>query len=333
MIEGIVAQTIGPAVQEIGAFGGMGVEPPESGFAATCRFEMHETGKWRPERLETEIFEPQTEVHIVELDRQMNFVEAAGCKKFRALHGKTGARHSRYFVNRAVAAEPAHSIRRETRVAMTGARAHADDDPGVLDAPIGVEQQAADCADARIACAGGKLFDPAGLGDFDVIIKENQYPALRRAGPEIAKTGEIKVARRVDPGHSRIAFGFGERCQRRPLRAAVVDEDDIERRVIGSLQNARDASAQQVRGVAGGHDDGDAWRFNHFRTRRGRRGAARTRLRFDQRTRNVQNVRTPQIAQDFPREVRFPDGIETRRKVAAGQKKPRQQQSPDIGAR
>ncbi len=140
MVERVIPQAMTPTAPEVCALLGMGLKSPECGFSAARRLEMDDPRERRPKSLKLQFFKPQTKIDIVELNRQMNSVEAAGGVEFGAFHGKTSARHRRCFMNDPVAAKPTELVGLGASVAMACGFAKAKNNSRVLNAPIPMEQ-------------------------------------------------------------------------------------------------------------------------------------------------------------------------------------------------
>lgn len=169
------------------------------------------------------------------------------------------------------------------------------------------------------------------LRDLDVIVQEHQHLTRGSRRPKITEPGEIEGSSYVDARHAGIAFHRGQSGESRRIRAAIIDDDKIECRVGGSLQQGRDAPTQHGGVITRRHDNRDTRRAGHFVTRRARQNERIPPLRLDERTRNVQNLFAAEIEQDFARKAGFLDCFGRRRNVAARKSKPSEQQPADIG--
>lgn len=107
MIEWVIAQPIRPAVSEIAALGGMDAKTPERGLSPARRFKMDGPREGCPDGLVAKLLEPQAQVDVIELDRQVNGVEAANGPELRPFDGEAGSGHGGNFMRDRVPFKPA----------------------------------------------------------------------------------------------------------------------------------------------------------------------------------------------------------------------------------
>jgi hypothetical protein len=234
----IVAQPIGPALAEVGALGRVRVETPKSRLAAACRFEMNDTRERRPKGREPEFLQPQAKVYVIELDREVNGVESANRYEFCPLNGKTRSGDRGCFVKDSITAEPARLPIAEPRIEMSRALAKPDDDSGVLNSPVRIKELAADRANLWVDGPFRKLAEPFWLDDFHVVIQENNDGAPPLCGTEIIQGREIERPRCTQQRDALVLGGRLQQAQSPLIDAAIVDDDEIELREPGFLQNA-----------------------------------------------------------------------------------------------
>ncbi len=134
-------------------------------------------------------------------------------------------------------------------------RPQAEDDSGVLQTAVGIEQLGAHRADIGLDRQGDHRLQPVRFDDHDVVVDEGEQPRVRPPGGGVVQRREVE--RRVD-GQDPHPRGRGqglEQLQRFRRSAAVVDHADLQRRVICLLQETHDTGLQQAWPIAG-RDDG-----------------------------------------------------------------------------
>ena len=333
MKERIVSQTVGPALAEVGALDRVLVETPKRRLAAACRFEMNDTREWRPQGGESEFIEPQAKVYVVVFHRETS-IKPAGGREFRPLYGKTRSGNRRCLVQDKIAAEPARLAIAAPGIEMPSALANPEDHTGVLDSPVRIKELAADSANLRVDRPFGKLAEPFGLDDFHVVIQENKDIAPRLCGAEIVQGGVIERLGSMQQRDALVRCDRSKQAESPRIGAAIVDDDEIELREPGFLQNTGNRPAQKIRIVARHHHDCHACFLRPRRARIGCRGYgllfAASLSRLHEKTPDMANVSTPQTAEDVLDKAGLKDRDFRQANPVARVAKPSQHQSPNI---
>ena len=196
---------------------------------------------------------------VVERDLEM-FVEPADLLEQRAADGDAGASQGGHFARDAGKAEIAGGVRGEADEAVAGDAADAEDDAGVLDRAVRIEQLGADDADPGRPRPPGHGLQPAGLDDFGVVVEEQQHILGGGGGGDVVEMGVVERARVADDLDLLVAAETVQQVEGVRLVGAVVDDDEVDLvgRVGGDAADAVDAGAEQGGVVARRDDDGDA---------------------------------------------------------------------------
>ncbi len=130
---------------------------------------MGQDGLGRPHRLPAGSPEAQAEIDVVEIDREGHGIETAHRPVLVAGDREAGGGDRGNLVGDPHPAEMARRFGRAAAQDMTRLAAEADDDAGMLEAPVLVEELGTDRADLR----------PHGLGDHRVEPVGMQHPPRR----------------------------------------------------------------------------------------------------------------------------------------------------------
>ncbi len=133
-------------------------------------------------------------------------------------------------------------------------RAEAKDDARVLQPPVRIEQLGPHGADGGLQRQGDHGLQPVRLDHQDVVVDERQERARGSRGGGVVQGAEVEGG--VDPQdlHARRLLQPGQQVEGVRRAAAVVDDAQFQGRIVGLLEQARDAGFQQARPVARGDD-------------------------------------------------------------------------------
>ena len=102
---------------------------------------MNKPRQRRPHDEVTAFAEPQTQIHVIECDRQVRTIESPHLKKNVSPHRDASGGHRRKVLLQHCPTEIAGVVGRTAAVKMSRDPGHSQDDPAVLYAPIGINRK------------------------------------------------------------------------------------------------------------------------------------------------------------------------------------------------
>src|SRR5277367_2227646 len=127
------------------------------------RLVMNKPRQWRPHDEITAFTKPQTQIHIIECDRQVRTIESTDLKKYVSPHNNASGGHRRNILLQQCPTEIARIVGRDVAVKMSRDPGYAEDDAGVLYAPIGIKEFRPNGANFWSASICNHVSQPAGL--------------------------------------------------------------------------------------------------------------------------------------------------------------------------
>lgn len=197
----------------------------------------------------------ETEIDVIEGNREIDFIKAADLQKLLLTHDETGSGDGTDLLWQAIAKKITPVLVTQISMRVRGTAADARDNAGMLQRAIRVEQASADRTDVGAHCLADQQEEPIAVDHFDVIVEEAQVVASRMLNCSVVQRGKVEGPREPqDPRASsryraQIFEGFG-------IVAAVVSYDELYVRVARPADTI-EASSKVGETIAGRHNDGD----------------------------------------------------------------------------
>lgn len=201
----------------------------------------------------------QAKVEIVVGDREMLGFQPAHCLEHRATQGHAGTGHRRDTARLAQHPAMPRIIACGTTAKMRGDRARTDRHASVLQRPVRIQQPRADDADVRLLRQHDHLVQPRRVDDIDIVVEQHNDFAACMADAGVVHGRPVERPGMRQDAHAWVGSQACQQARGAAFPAVVVHDEQLDRLVIGAVQNPLDAAGKQRGTVAGGDNDGDEW--------------------------------------------------------------------------
>ena len=222
----------------------------------------HERREGRPDHAIAVCAGPQTEIHILIAARRRcvewtcphqafpRYEHAGACDGRQRLTDQQTSHRTRKIL--VASGKP-----RSGRIVALGIPVKADDESGVLDSAVGVEELRADDADVGIIKATDHFFEPVRLQDFGVVAEQQDITSARRRDAAVDGARRTQLfAPGYDERHGPALALLIKRKHTRIPRAKI-DDDNFEGRIVGARGDILENSGNPGKRVAIDQNDGD----------------------------------------------------------------------------
>ncbi len=194
---------------------------------------MDQLGEGRPDDAVARSPDLQAQVDVVERHLEVGGVEPPDPREHLGPQGEAGGRDRRDLVGDQHPGEVAASRVGHPEMEAVDDAPDAEDEAGVLDGAVRVEELGADGADIRAQGVPDHLAEPARLQHLDVVVQEQQDRAVAAAAPRFDRSEKLNgpgTGTTRNPGIARVP---GEEGGGLRLAAVVVDDDQHLQRPVG----------------------------------------------------------------------------------------------------
>ncbi len=194
---------------------------------ARLAFQMEQLRERREHDAVAEFAKTQAQIEIVEGDGEMRLVQPADLVEHAAPDGETGARHRQHAARHGDLAVMARLGPSGEAQHMRRRDAGAEQDAGMLQRAVRVQQFRPDRADIGAQRVADQFAQPCRVDHLDIVVEQHDDFAARLRHRRVVDGGEVERAGMAQHAHARIGRQVTQRLGRHVLGTVVIDDQHL----------------------------------------------------------------------------------------------------------